>query len=395
MHKIRIAFIKYNGLAAGGTERWLQEVAISLPRDEFEVCYFYTGEPDFHRKEYLKRHGVDLVYVKASGKSLTGEWLDTDFFDKFDEQHFDMIQTAIAGPCEWPYFLFKKPVLQKVALDMGVDFRSNVYHTFFMSRWLRRQWILKGGSLCFSSVIPFGVTSVVFDGDLRQELGIPQNALVAGFHQRVDDDTFSPVPLESFAEVSTADNYFIIMGGSSRYREQAKSLGLKNFCHISHSSDGSRISSFLNTLDIFAQGRRDGETFGYVFAEALMHKKPCLGHAAECNAHKDTMGPGGLWATTPEEYITHLRSLFDDGELRQRLAAEGYSHACATFNNVNGMSLMARKYREIYNIGGWKRLLIVFSRINRVILKLVGFYALINFAFRVRRKSLYLRRKFH
>ena len=37
MKKIRVAFIKFAGLAAGGTEKYLQTLATNLPKDEFEV----------------------------------------------------------------------------------------------------------------------------------------------------------------------------------------------------------------------------------------------------------------------------------------------------------------------------------------------------------------------
>lgn len=395
MNKIRVAFIKYNGLGAGGTERWLQGVATLLPKNAFEVCYFYTGEEDPFRKAWLEEHEVRLVRIASSSRGPAGEWLETDLFEKFDEQQFDIIQTATAGPSEWPYFCFQKPVVQKIALNMGADLRSNVPHTFFLSHWLRRQWMLKGGSLLFSSVVPFGVMPVVCDDNVRDELGIPKTALVAGFHQRIDDDTFSPVPLKAFGRVGQADQYFIIMGGSPRYAIQAAELGLANFRHVPHSGDLARISSFLNTLDIFAQGRRDGETFGYVFAEALMHGKPCLGHAAECNAHKETMGPGGLWATTQEEYAAHLRRLFADEALRQALATAGRRHAHTLFDNDKGIAAIAKVYREVHAMPGWKWTLIALSRAIRLALRHLGVYELITLGFRARRKSLHLRGKLY
>ena len=392
---IRIAFIKYNGMLAGGTERWLQTVAALLPKNEFAVTYFYTGDEDPFRKAWLQERGVTLVKVQAEGKSDTGKWLNTDLFEKFDETQFDIIQTAIAGPSEWPFPLLGKPVIQKIALDMGVDLRSNVYHTFFLSKWLRRQWLLKGGSFCFSSVIPFGVPPVVAEDTLREELHIPSTAIVAGFHQRVDDDTFSPVPLEAFAKVGGDNEYFLVMGGSPRYAAQAKALGIKNFIQLEHSGDPIRISSFLNTLDIFAQGRRDGETFGYVFAEALMHKKTCIGHSAECNAHKETMGPGGLWATTNEEYAKHLRTLFTSPATRAALAQAGYDYAVKRFDNEKGLTTIIQTYRKISRMPQWQHKVVQLSRKLRSVLTCLGVYRLIRLGYRARRKMLHLQGKFY
>ena len=41
MAKIKVAFIKFGGMANGGTEKYLQTIAAHLPKDEFEVDFFY------------------------------------------------------------------------------------------------------------------------------------------------------------------------------------------------------------------------------------------------------------------------------------------------------------------------------------------------------------------
>ena len=38
---IKIAFIKFGGMAIGGTEKVLQTIAAELPKDQFEVDFFY------------------------------------------------------------------------------------------------------------------------------------------------------------------------------------------------------------------------------------------------------------------------------------------------------------------------------------------------------------------
>ena len=39
--RIKIACIKFGGLAATGTEKWYQVIAANLPEDEFIVDYYY------------------------------------------------------------------------------------------------------------------------------------------------------------------------------------------------------------------------------------------------------------------------------------------------------------------------------------------------------------------
>ena len=37
---IKVAFIKFGGMANGGTEKVLQTIASELPKDEFDVDFF-------------------------------------------------------------------------------------------------------------------------------------------------------------------------------------------------------------------------------------------------------------------------------------------------------------------------------------------------------------------
>ena len=38
---IKIAFIKFGGMSIGGTEKVLQTIAAELPKDQFQVDFFY------------------------------------------------------------------------------------------------------------------------------------------------------------------------------------------------------------------------------------------------------------------------------------------------------------------------------------------------------------------
>ncbi|MGI8684757.1 MAG: hypothetical protein ACR2MO_06670 [Acidimicrobiales bacterium] len=60
--------------------------------------------------------------------------------------------------------------------------------------------------------------------------------------------------------------HVVVLGGSSLYRDQARRNGLGRTHFLDPTADGVSISRFLNTLDVFIHGRRDGETFGTVLA---------------------------------------------------------------------------------------------------------------------------------
>ena len=80
---IKVAFIKFGGMANGGTEKYLQTIAAHLPKDEFEVDFFYCDaapyigsdfkhiDTDPSRVEYVKEHGVNLIKFDVEFKDVT------------------------------------------------------------------------------------------------------------------------------------------------------------------------------------------------------------------------------------------------------------------------------------------------------------------------------------
>ncbi len=357
---LRVAFIKFGGLAAGGTERWLQMMAAGLPTDRFTVDYFYCDaapyvgsdfqhpDTDPARVAFMEEAGVNLIKFKVGAKDLTTpthEWRETDFWERFDPSCYDLVQTATAGPAEYPYNLIELPLVEYVTLSAGVNKSKNVALSIHLSQWQRRRWAASGGDLTRSCVIPIPGIAPATSSDLREQLKIPADALVAGFHQRAQDEIFSPIPLQAFADVCAEDRWFVIMGGSHRYRDQAASLGLERVLFVDHDGGAQKISEFLNTLDLFAHGRADGETFGTVLAEAMMHGKPCLSHRSPvANAQPETMGPAGLFAEDERDYAAKLELLYSNEVLSHRLAAKARPHAERYYSLDSCLSELADAY---------------------------------------------------
>ena len=351
--KINIAFIKRKGLGSGGTERWLQFAAVALAKNNYNVDYYYsTDGQDENRMKYLKKNNVNLIpfRIKKIANTSKREWINTDFWKKFDEDNYDFISTAMYCNTEYPFYKIKKPIIPRLSFGNHVDLSRNILYSFLPSEWIRQKWIKNGGSKIKSSAIPTPVKKPLNSNNLRKKLKLKNSHIVAGFHQRVDDNIFSDIPLNAFKNFDKKNFYFLIMGGSDKYKKQAKKLGLKNIIFLPHNSDYSRISNFLNTLDIFAHGRHDGETYGAVFAEALIHGLPCLSHYTGIDdAHKKTMGPHGLFAKDLNEYTLYLKKLFFDYDYRQN-----FTKGAKEFVDKNySLSVVEKKiitsYKKIMN----------------------------------------------
>ena len=101
MKKIKIAFIKFGGMANGGTEKVLQTIASELPKDQFIVDYYYCDsapyigsnfehpDTDPSRVQYVKNNGVNVIKFYVEFKDLrtsTHDWINTNFWELFDEE---------------------------------------------------------------------------------------------------------------------------------------------------------------------------------------------------------------------------------------------------------------------------------------------------------------------
>ena len=349
--KINIAFIKRGGLRAGGTERWLQFAAVTLAKSHYNVDYYYSIDGrDENRIKYLKKNNVNLIpfRIKKIANSSKREWINTDFWKKFNESDYDFISTAMYCNTEYPFYKIKKPIIASLLFGTQVDLTRNIVHSFLPSEWLRQKWIKNGGSKIKSSVIPIPVEKPIISNNLRKQLKLKNSHIVAGFHQRVDSNIFSNIPLKAFKNFDKKNFYFLIMGGSDKYKKQAKKLRLKNIIFLPHNSDHLRISNFLNTLDIFAHGRSDGETYGTVFAEALIHGLPCLSHYTGIDdAQKKTMGPHGLFAKDLNEYTLYLKKLFFDYDYRQNLTKGAKQFADKNYSSSVVEKKIVASYKNI------------------------------------------------
>lgn len=361
--KRRIAFVKFGGLAAGGTERWMQEMAAGLPADRFAVDFFfcdtapYIGSDFEHpdtdpaRLRFMEDSGVNLMRFHVAAKDVSRRmhpWVGTDFWNVFDESRYDLIQVASAGPADYPAPLFQVPVVEFIALAAGVNFSPNVAWSIHLSQWQRANWVGRGGRADRSSVIPIPAIVDHTARAVREELGIPPQACLAGFHQRAQDEIFSPIPLSAFSAVAGPDDHFCIMGGGTKYREQAADLGTPNIHFIEHSGELSRVSGFLRSLDVFAHGRADGETFGAVFAEAMILGKPCLSHRTDiANAQPETFGPGGDFANGEGEYAALLDRLLHDRTYRESVGDLARTHAKTYFELERCVDQLERVYERV------------------------------------------------
>lgn len=329
MKKIRVAFIKYGGLTSGGSEKLLQIIAANLPKDLFEVTYFYcdrgsflgldSKQPvtDIYRVNYMLKNNINLIKFSAPLVDLTSpfnNWLGTDFFNFFKEEDFDMIQTCRSGHKEFPFIKIRKtPIIDIIALSSGSDNQYNISRVIHLCNWSKDSWVKKGGDIKRAKIISLPINTEDDDGsDMVKFLGL-DNKFIFGMHQRVNDDIFSDIVLEAYSKVETQDTYFVLMGGSDRYKKQAEDLNIKNIIFLDSTGEQNVIFKFLRTLNVYSHARKDGEINSQAIAEALYVGLPIVSHKSEINnGHIECIGNAGNVVNNVFEYEEEMKKLISD-----------------------------------------------------------------------------------
>lgn len=264
----------------------------------------------------MNKHKVNLIKFTVEAKDITKrthDWLKTDFWKKFDENNYDIIQTGRAGFPEYPFTQIKKtPIVDSLHLLAGVDNQFNISRVMHISYWSAKKWISMGGDKNRVVIVSHPMEIKADVGDMRQKLNL-NSKFIFGFHQRVDDNIFSPIPLLAYKKIENENTAFLIMGGGQSYTKQAKELEIKNFLQLSHSARPQDIYDFLQTLDVFAHGRKDGEVNSTAMAEAMYFGLPIVSHTSKANnGHVECVGEAGSVVNNETAYCNELQKLLFD-----------------------------------------------------------------------------------
>lgn len=355
---INVAFVKFAGLAGGGTEKYLQTLAANLPKDKFSVDYYYTEavpllgnsfvhpstDPD--RLKYMQDSDVNLIEVSLTARDDQRDsyWVDTDFFDIFDSSKYHLIQTGRFGYKEFPFCDMHDSIFVDSIHSGGqcvIEKRDNIKATVLLSNSHVSQWVGNGGDDSKARIIPPIVEPLPQATiDLRESFGISKDTVVFGMHQRVDDAIFSSLPLESFSRLH-GDTAYILMGGSERYRSQASNY--ENVFFLDFSTIPEDISNFLSSLDVYAHGRLDGEVCSASIIEALSFGLPVISHSAQNNGHQEQIEGCGFFVSSVEEYLESMQLLLDLGN-RSRFSY----NSVKKYEAIYSLDACIKKYVDLY-----------------------------------------------
>jgi hypothetical protein len=317
---MNIAFCKFAGMGNGGIEKYLQTIAL-IYHKEHNVDYYYTNAAPFpcqswqhpdndeQRIKLFEDNGINLIKIQV-GYRIKNDWYNTNFTDLFDENKYDYLITAGNGETEYPYKTLKKiPIIHTVHGDHVFD-QSNVKYYVLLCDWQAKRWIQNGGDASRLIIVPPVVyVPKLWNKNFRETIGIPNDAFVYGLHQRGDNSISSTISLEAFSQIQSPKTYYVIMGGGEAHRNYVRDNNIKNVIFIDQSSCIYTIHSFLDSIDVYAHCRLDGEVCSASIIEAMSHNTPIISYPGINMGHEEQLRGCGKMAFSVEEYKNEMIAL--------------------------------------------------------------------------------------
>lgn len=173
-------------------------------------------------------------------------------------------------------------------------------------------------SSCFGDsrwpVVNYMVNLPNVEGNMRQELNIPENATVFG---RIGGlDQFNIPSVHKAIDRITDDNpniYFFLVNTNKFCREK------KNIIHYGRIVDLHKKVKFINSCDAMIHARQMGETFGAAVSEFSIKNKPIITCRGHDNAHLDILKDKAIiYNSNNTEEIYNIFKNFDRNEAKTK-----------------------------------------------------------------------------
>jgi len=193
------------------------------------------------------------------------------------------------------------------------------------------------------------------NNDLRRQLGI-EDKFVFGRVGRPDMSYYSGLNISAYKTLENDNNVMLYLAPCNAAKNNAKELGIKNIIFLEPTLDVIYLSEIYNTFDVLCHCNSNGETFGNIIAEGMLHNKPVVTSRGEqpievivrlCRlAHRDLFGKYiELFTTTGvEEYANSMKKLENDKQFYDDV--QKYLNDRA--NKLYHYKVVTQKYIEVY-----------------------------------------------
>jgi hypothetical protein len=177
----------------------------------------------------------------------------------------------------------------------------------FVSRWLARY---SAGPK--AAWVPHVVALPAASGDLRAELQIPADAMVAGCHGSPECIELDFVRRALARALDARRDFYFVGLNLAPFLQHSRAIFLPG------TADTTRKRRFIDTCDVMVHARHKGETFGLSVAEFSICNRPVFAWSGNARrAHFDMLGDAALRYRGERDLLRMLLHL-DRGELSRR-----------------------------------------------------------------------------
>ena len=221
------------------------------------------------------KNSSDLVVEKFNKRFKVFLYKDFSEVEKFlEDQGVDIFYAIKAGYQDGVFSSGRKTAVH--AVFRHHDPHGDVYA--YVSEWL--------GNKYKSPFVPHMITLPDVDGDLRQELGIPKDAIVFGRHGGAETFDIKWARRVVKRVLRKRDDIYFLFLFTNKFTDH------KNVIHLPGNQDLEYKVKFINTCDAMLHARRVGETFGLAIGEFSIKNKPVFTYGGKTKeaAHLHMLG---------------------------------------------------------------------------------------------------------
>lgn len=150
-------------------------------------------------------------------------------------------------------------------------------------------------------IVPHMINLPDEDGNLREILNIPKDAIVFGRYGGYEQFDIPQVQHIVYNVASNNPDIYFLFANTKEFCRP-----LKNIIHINKIIDVRKKVEFINSCDAMLWGRSDGETFGIAIGEFSYRNKPIIACKVGYQNHVKVLGDHGLWYDSSEELYNIL-----------------------------------------------------------------------------------------
>lgn len=349
-HALKIVHYAHQ-LGLGGVEKCMQYFLEYLHNAGHDCYCIHNRQRTDEEGKYREKLLQDLL----GNEKVLAYSTEEEFFSILGNIKPDIFHIHRSGsPNEFPIVPgLKKHVRRCVESNVfgGYDPVNIIDLTIYISDYLFKNARHPNRRTC---VIYYPVKIPSHTRNLRETLCISPSTFVMGRLGRPDDYIFDPISLQALKVIEEKADYdllYLVQSPPPNMIKTARDMGLKKvqFLTIPIVTDD-EITSFLNTIDILAHARRDGETFGLNIAEAMIHGKPVISHRSRrANAHKPFVKKCGFFVRTDnyKQYAKYINLLYHNKKKRIKLGRKGQEFARKNFLLTNIGKKLESCYKQL------------------------------------------------